>query len=138
MIEIKLKPMSLGRAWSQSKSGKRFLVTEARQYKALVAFHCREMAFLSGHRGAIRFTIEYHGPWLTKQGGISKTAGDIDNFSKLLVDSLCEHYDFDDSQIMEMNLKKVIADQWKIRLQAETISLESFFANPASEAKSQP
>ena len=119
--------MSLGRAWSQTKSGKRFLVKEAKDYKMLVAYYCKELSVLDGYTGALKFTIEYRGPWLTRNKTISKTAGDIDNFQKLILDGLCEAYNFDDSQIMELNLKKVIADEWLIRIEVKTISLENFF-----------
>jgi Holliday junction resolvase RusA-like endonuclease len=112
MIKIPVKPMSMGRAWSQTRAGKRFLVPEAKVYKKLVAQYCKELKVISGHRGALTCVIEYHGQWLTKTGTISKTAGDIDNFSKLILDALCEEYDFDDSQIMELSLKKVISEEW--------------------------
>lgn len=85
---------------------------EAKAYKKLVSQYCKELKVISGHRGALSCVIEYHGQWLTKSGTISKTAGDIDNFSKLILDALCEEYDFDDSQIMELSFKKVISEEW--------------------------
>ena len=126
MIEIPIKPMSLGRAWSQTKTGRRFLVPEAKKYKEMIAYYCKEYAFFDGYAGAMACRLEFHGPWLTKEHRLSKTAGDIDNFSKLLIDSLCEAYNFDDSQIVEMHLKKIIADDWKIRIELKAISLEKY------------
>lgn len=124
MFEIKIKPMSLGRAWSQSKNGRRFLIPEAKKYKLLISSHCKGMYWLHDYDGAIFFIAEFHGPWLTKQGKISKTAGDVDNFSKLILDSLCESYGFDDSQVTEIKLQKFLADEWMIRLSLSPTSLE--------------
>lgn len=130
MIEIKLKPLSMGRIWGQTKSGKRFLTNEGRAYKKAVAMHCLSLGVLRNYHGAIAADLEFHGPWLTKRGTISKSAGDIDNFTKLIFDSLCEAYGFDDSQIMEVHLRKVIADDWIIRLDLKPTSLKNFFPIP--------
>jgi Holliday junction resolvase RusA-like endonuclease len=123
MIEIKIKPMSMGRAWSQTKSGRRFLTKEASDYKKIIALSCSKLSFLSGYTGAIGCKAEFHGPWLTKKGQISRTAGDVDNFTKLIFDAIGERYGFDDSQIMEVSLKKVISDKWKILISLKAISL---------------
>ena len=57
----------------------------------------------------LRVEIQYVGPreeWFTKKGLIRKK--DVENRHKALLDGIFKHLDLDDSQIFEINIKKVV------------------------------
>lgn len=116
MIVLHEKPLSMGRIWSQSRSGRRFLTTEGQLYKkrwgaaALWAY-----PDLVGAHFPLEVIVDFYGPWMTKDGKISKTAGDLDNFLKLSIDGVCQALAIDDCCLVKITARKVLAHDWKIQ-----------------------
>jgi len=114
-IILDMKPVGLNQAYSTNRQGRRFLVARGKTYKALVGMKAiQSMREFEGYLGPLKFEYVIEGPWLTKSGSISKTAGDIDGFSKLLCDAVCEALGINDCTIFEVVGRKVVAGKWRI------------------------
>lgn len=91
-IQINLKPLSVNEAWQ----GKRFKTPAYTAYgKALKALLPKMVI----PKPPYKVTYEF---------GFSNKASDIDNPVKPLQDLLCQKYNFDDRDIFEVNIRKVI------------------------------
>lgn len=91
-MKINLKPLSVNCAFQ----GKRYKTKKYEQYERnalllLPAFKLTEPPY--------KLTIEF---------GFSNKASDIDNPLKMILDILCKKYKFDDKDVYELNVKKVI------------------------------
>lgn len=115
MITIKIKPMTFNSVYSTARTGRRFMTKEGKQYKALIAAKATAFDHLADFQEALKFTYELHGPWLTKKNMISKTAGDLDGASKLLIDAVCDSLNINDACIVELSGKKVLAESWCVK-----------------------
>jgi Holliday junction resolvase RusA-like endonuclease len=112
---IDIKPVSINQAYSTARTGRRFLVAKGKAYKLEIALLSgKHFKNLVGYSEKLKFTYEIHGPWLRQDGKISKTAGDIDGFCKLMLDAVCEALDINDAVVFEIHAKKVVADNWRI------------------------
>lgn len=108
MIRVNLKPMSMGRIWSTNKQGRRFLTIEAQRFKFEVGLIARH-AFpdLIDFKKELKFEAIFYGNWYKKKdGAISKTAGDLDNFNKLILDGISEAMGIDDCQFFDIHTIK--------------------------------
>ena len=116
-LVLRLKPMSVNQAYSTSRQGRRFLVASGKSYKLAVALEAgRFFESIRGYSGRLKLEYEIHGPWLTKEGKVSKTAGDLANFEKLLIDSVCESIDVNDASIFKIEAEKIVSDEWIIKV----------------------
>jgi len=119
---IDVKPVSINQAYSTARTGRRFLVAKGKAYKLEIALLSgRHFKNLVGYSEKLKFTYEIHGPWLRQDGKISKTAGDIDGFCKLMLDAVCEALDINDAVVFEIHAKKVVADNWRLIIDLEPI-----------------
>ena len=89
---ISIKPLSVNEAWK----GKRYKSKKYDKYEELLLSWLPEIEIPSV---PIRIIYEF---------GFSNRASDIDNPVKLFTDVLQKKYDFDDKDVYEMNIKKVI------------------------------
>jgi Holliday junction resolvase RusA-like endonuclease len=119
---IDIKPVSINQAYSTARTGRRFLVAKGKAYKLEIALLSgRHFKNLVGYSEKLKFTYEIHGPWLRQDGKISKTAGDIDGFCKLMLDAVCEALDINDAVVFEIHAKKVVAENWRLIIDLEPI-----------------
>ena len=88
---IKIKPLSVNKCWR----GRRFKTDEYKWYEAEVLSLLKKIALPPP---PYRVTYEF---------GMSK-ASDIDNPVKPITDILQKRYNFNDRDIYEMNIKKVV------------------------------
>lgn len=97
-IKLDIKPMSVNAAWK----GRRFKTVEYKRYEKAVLLMLPKISDpLIGNFG---MNILY---------GFSSNASDIDNPTKLILDILQKKYGFNDKNIFELNLKKVITEKKK-------------------------
>lgn len=95
--KLHMKPMSVNRAWQ----GKRFKTSEYKAY---------EDSALS----ILPHTVIPVGPYkLSLIFGVSSKLSDIDNPVKLFCDILQKKYNFNDKEIYELNVKKVLVPKRK-------------------------
>src|SRR5690606_17200535 len=100
--------MTMGRIWSTNKQGKRFLTNEAKEFKQIIGISFKNYSpGMKGYKKEKIFIANFYGEWHKKNGEISLTAGDLDNFNKLILDGCCEFMDFDDSQIFQILTRKI-------------------------------
>jgi Holliday junction resolvase RusA-like endonuclease len=119
---IDIKPVSINQAYSTARTGRRFLVAKGKAYKLEIALLSgKHFKNLVGYSEKLKFTYEIHGPWLRQDGKISKTAGDIDGFCKLMLDAVCEALDINDAVVFEIYAKKVVAENWRLIINLEPI-----------------
>jgi len=91
-IKILVKPMSVNEAWK----GKRFKSVAYMKYQKRVSMLLPHLILNATN---LKVSLEF---------GFSNKASDIDNPTKQVLDILSKKYHFDDREIYEMNLKKVI------------------------------
>jgi Holliday junction resolvase RusA-like endonuclease len=119
---IDIKPVSINQAYSTARTGRRFLVAKGKAYKLEIALLSgKHFKNLVGYSEKLKFTYEIHGPWLRQDGKISKTAGDIDGFCKLMLDAVCEALEINDACVFQIEAKKVVADNWRIIIDLKPI-----------------
>lgn len=107
-MRIEGKGLSMGRIWSTGFHGKRFLTKEGKAYKDMIGMMIRKhFPDLIGYSGKKKFIAFFYGNWTTKKGTISKTAGDLDNFNKLIWDGMSEAMGFNDSEFYKIDSEKV-------------------------------
>lgn len=90
MIKIDIKPMSVNKAWQ----GKRFKTEDYKVYERNCLLLLPKLTIPSDN---LRLSIVF---------GVSNKANDIDNGLKPLIDILQKKYDFNDSRIYELNVRK--------------------------------
>ena len=113
------KPLSLNSMYPTNRQGRRFLTTEGKAYKEAIKRLCVDLRV---NEGRLRFSYMVYGPILTKQGNISKTAGDIDGWCKALMDACCEAAGVDDSSVIEIHAKKTNATEWRVEFSLVNLS----------------
>ena len=74
---------------------------------------------LLGYEGHLSFKCKFIGEWHTKKGTISKTAGDLDNFNKLILDGISEGLGVNDAQIFKIETEKVLGDGFYFEFKVE-------------------
>lgn len=122
-FEIKTKPLSLNNAYPTSKSGIRYLKKEGRDYKKLIALTAKTKAYRMKFEmiewpQAVEVEIKVY---LTSK--MYKRRNDLDNYSKLIIDSLDKILMEDDAQVMSIKMSKVCnAPEDKIYVCVKTIT----------------
>ena len=93
--------------------GRLILSPDHRAYKKLLDLHLHQNFLVSNAACLIgkklKVEIQYVGPreeWFTKKGEIKKK--DVENRHKALIDGIFKFLELDDSQIFEINIKKVV------------------------------
>lgn len=114
MVTLKIKPLTFNSAYPTNRQGRRFLSNEGKRYKQEIT-RASLGAFPVPESGPLLFIYEVHGPFLTKKGEISKTAGDLDGFAKLLLDAVCEASGCDDSRVFEIQARKLVSLDWAVK-----------------------
>lgn len=104
---IKIKPLSVNNAWQ----GKRFKTPAYVEYERDVLFMLPKVKLPPT---PFKIEIEY---------GFSNSASDIDNPTKPLLDIMQKKYGFNDSQVHELNLKKVKVKKGEDYFKFEILSL---------------
>jgi Holliday junction resolvase RusA-like endonuclease len=92
---IKIKPLSVNKAWQ----GKRFKTKEYETYSTYLSY------LLPAQIDNIDFNKKLK---LDIVVGYSSAGSDIDNFLKPFLDILQKKYEFNDSKIYELNIKKEV------------------------------
>jgi Holliday junction resolvase RusA-like endonuclease len=90
MIGLKIKPLSVNKAWK----GKRYKTDEYKAYEKAVLLMLPNIEIPEGH---LHVSLEF---------GFSNKASDLDNPIKPFIDILQKKYGFNDSRIYEYDLKK--------------------------------
>lgn len=107
ILHIKTKPISLNNAYPTNRAiNKRVLSQEAKAYKNLIAWEAKN---LWGSQ-----IEEYpNQPWIViiNLRFKDKVRRDIDNYAKLILDSLTGIIWEDDSQVVELKITKEIWDE---------------------------
>lgn len=106
-IEVPLLAPSVNGYWRMKRGGGRYITP------AGTIFRMRVIQANKGFRVDAQAVLGvemdlYSEKWRTKQGGISRTAGDIDNFCKGSLDSLFSAIGGDDSQVVELRVRKLM------------------------------
>ena len=98
----------MGRIWSTNKKGRRFLTDEAIRFKYQVGLIAKKsFPELIEYEKELKFEAIFYGNWYRKKdGAISKTAGDLDNFNKLILDGISEAMGFNDCQFFDIHTVK--------------------------------
>lgn len=92
MARITIKPISINEAYR----GRRFATPALKNYKTTLSLLLPKMSLPEGN---LRVTYEF---------GVSSKGSDGDNLIKAFQDCVAEAYGFNDNQIYEWNVKKVI------------------------------
>lgn len=107
-------PLSLYQAWGRQRgTGYLFKKKEYLDYMSESFLLLSQQKFYLASDKVWSVEIFLHSDnWLTKKGKLNKRGGDLDNFQKVLFDTLVkygeqEKFGFDDSQIVEILIKKV-------------------------------
>ena len=92
---LKIKPLSVNQAWM----GRKFKTPAYKKYEndMLILLPNKAFSFTSKAKLSVRYTF-----------GFSNSSSDLANPEKLVTDILVKKYGFDDRQIYEMHLSKVI------------------------------
>ena len=109
---INIKPMTFNSAYPTNRQGRRFLSSEGKRYKAQIIAATPRLNLPP--QGQLTFKYIISGPFITLKGTISKTAGDLDGFAKLLLDAVCEAAEVDDSRVFRIEAQKLIAQDWSV------------------------
>ncbi len=89
---LHFKPLSVNEAWQ----GKRYKTAKYKKYEVAMLYSLPHDKI---PEGKLRIDITY---------GFSNVNSDIDNPTKMFLDILQKRYNFNDSRIYELNLKKEI------------------------------
>ena len=92
-MRIKIKPLSVNQVWK----GRRFKTSKYKSYEKQLILLLPPIQI--DFKGDLRVDITF---------GFSSVSSDIDNPLKPLIDVLQRKYKFNDKQIHELNVKKVI------------------------------
>ena len=97
MIKINIVPLSVNKAWQ----GKRFKTPDYKRYErdCLLMLPNRHIS-----ENKLKISIEY---------GFSNKLSDLDNPTKCVLDILQKRYGFNDNQVYELTLNKIIVDKGK-------------------------
>ena len=115
MIVLKQKPLSLNQMYPTGRGGRRYATTESKAYKSAWALLAKaHYCEFEKCEQPLAVTITICGPILTKTGSISKTAVDLDNCPKPIIDGIADALDFNDSIVTTLFCRKVYAQEWSI------------------------
>ena len=89
---LHFKPLSVNEAWQ----GKRYKTPKYKRYEVAMLYSLPHDKI---PEGKLRIDIKY---------GFSNVNSDIDNPTKMFLDILQKRYNFNDSRVYELNLKKEI------------------------------
>ena len=92
MVKLNIKPLSVNKAWK----GKRFKTEDYKRYERNCLLLLPKLTIPADN---LRLSIVF---------GVSNKANDIDNGLKPIIDILQKKYDFNDSRIYELNVRKEI------------------------------
>lgn len=92
MIKVDIPPLSVNKAWQ----GKRFKTKDYQTYQKTVLILLPKIKL---PEAPYKISFEF---------GFSNKASDLDNPAKLLIDIMQKKYNFDDKEVYELNIKKVI------------------------------
>ena len=95
MVTLNIKPISVNSCWQ----GRRFSTPLYKQFQNEMAYILPAMKI---GKAPYRVNIEF---------GFSSKLADLDNGVKPLLDCMVKKYDFDDRDIYELNLRKVIVSK---------------------------
>ena len=95
MIEIKYKPLSINECFQ----GRRFKTPSYNKYQ-------RDILLLLP-----KILVPLKSLKISFEFGLSNKCNDIDNSIKPILDILCKKYGFDDREIYELNVKKIIVSK---------------------------
>lgn len=139
-LNLQVKPVSTNELYASNGYGIT-LSKKNREFKKEVRLklspHLKQIAEFTKNfdstKNVIKANYVFYVPkekLFTKKGTVSKKSIDVDNFVKSLTDSVFKimgelNSDCDDSQIMEMNLKKTMShdDKYYVRIELFLISL---------------
>ncbi len=107
MIKVDIKPLSVNEAWQ----GKRFKTPKYKQYEHDLLFLLPKLKIKGGK---LALSIIF---------GFSSKGSDIDNPAKLFMDILQKKYNFNDSAIYELHIKKEIVKKGMESIQFKIIEL---------------
>jgi Holliday junction resolvase RusA-like endonuclease len=116
-MKLDIKPLSLNQLYPSNRNGRRFLSKDGAIYKATIQNAVKSNLKLFPEKGyslPLEFNLIVSGPYLTKQGAISKTAGDVDNAIKGILDAVCDELDINDACVFRVSAEKKIAQEWSI------------------------
>lgn len=108
MTEVQIKPMSVNEAWQ----GKRFKTDKYKSFERSCLFLLPKLIIPLGE---LKISFEF---------GLSNSGNDIDNSIKPFLDILQKKYEFNDSRIYEMNVKKIKTEKGKEFIRFNVESLE--------------
>jgi Holliday junction resolvase RusA-like endonuclease len=132
LLKFDFKPMTFNNIYASSRTGRRFLIKEGKEYKAKIeAVSFNHFADLKDCEDALRFTMIVRGPWLTNKGRISKVLGDLDGFAKVAIDSICKPLNINDAVITEIVMRKEFAVNWSF----EVDLVRAWSINPLETSK---
>lgn len=97
-MKINIKPLSVNEAWQ----GRRYKTDKYKAYEKELLYLLPNKKHIGNLEGPLKIDIEF---------GFSSAASDFDNPVKPLIDILQKKYHFNDNQIYEANIKKVIVDK---------------------------
>tara|TARA_R100000655_G_scaffold105020_1_gene152832 strand:+ start:1065 stop:1421 length:357 start_codon:yes stop_codon:yes gene_type:complete len=97
-MKINIKPLSINKAWK----GRRYKTDKYKAYEKELLYLLPNKKQIGNLEGPLKIDIEF---------GFSSSASDFDNPIKPLIDILQKKYHFNDNQIYEANIKKVIVDK---------------------------
>lgn len=95
MIEIKIKPLSVNEAWQ----GQRFKTPKYRAFEKIVLL---SLPLFKIPKAPLKISFEF---------GFSNNASDWDNPVKPIQDILQKKYGFNDKEVMQAEVKKVIVQK---------------------------
>lgn len=116
-MRLKIKPLSLNQLYPSNRNGRRFLSKEGLAYKKAIqdAVKLNLKSFPDkGYHLPLRFSYTIYGPFLTNKGQISKTAGDLDNYCKPILDAISQELGIDDSCVFKIEANKELANHWEV------------------------
>ena len=102
IIDIPELPISTNQAWRTFR-GRMITTREYKEWNSLVEQYIPDCPDLSSSPLAVEVTL-YSPEWFTKKGTIRKV--DLDNYAKVLLDSIFKHLIVDDSQIFQLKMFK--------------------------------
>ena len=97
-MRLEIKPLSVNKVWQ----GKRFKTKVYKDYERDV------LMLLSKDKASFHGDLEVNITF-----GFSSKLSDLDNPVKPFLDILCKHYNFDDRQIVSLNIRKELVKKGK-------------------------
>lgn len=108
MKVLNIKPLSMNNVYKQTRSGRRFLSKEGKDYKKFIVNQLQQYNLKFAKTQFLTLNVKFFlSDMMTKSGRIKKRRHDLDDFLKLFIDALCEGLGLpDDSFIANINCSK--------------------------------